>query len=177
MERTRGNVWGEANPARRRRPPQPASGGRAGAGDRAAREDHPLLPPRRGVRHDRAGGTQHGRQRWRYDARGRARAGARGRAPAPRLLDRSGRRVQGAVRGGLLRRGPEAPVALPPNQVRVRADRARAAVRALTDIPPRGGCPWSASTWGGPTSCPSTGWPERSTTSRISPTSTAAPST
>ena len=48
---------------------------------------------------------------------------------------------RGTVRGGLLRRGPEAALSLPPDQVRGRADRARAAVRAVARVPPgdRGG--------------------------------------
>ena len=47
-----------------------------------------LLPPRRRLRHDRAGRAQHGGQRRRHHARGRTGARARRQAPAPRLLDR-----------------------------------------------------------------------------------------
>ena len=102
------------------------------------RQDRALLPPRGDLRHDRAGRAEHGDERRRHDARGRAGAGAGGQAPAPRLLDRGRRRVQGPLRGGDVRRGPEAALALPPDEVRVRADRARAAVCALARVPPGG---------------------------------------
>ena len=42
---------------------------------------------------------------------------------------------KGAVRRGHVRRGPEAALAVPPHQVRVRADRARAALRAVARVP------------------------------------------
>ena len=121
--------------ARDRRPAPAAAGRREGAGRRAARQDRALLPPRRRLRHDRAGRAQHGGQRRRHDPRGRTRARGRRQAPAPRLLDRRRRHLQGRVRRGHVRRGPAAALALSPHQVRVRADRARAAVRALARVP------------------------------------------
>ena len=87
-----GAVGGRAHRARHRRPAPAAAGRREGAGDRAARQDHPLLPPRRRLRHDRAGRAQHGGQRRRHHPRGRTGARAGRQAPAPRLLDR-GRRA------------------------------------------------------------------------------------
>ncbi len=102
------------------------------------RQDRALLPPRGDLRHDRAGRAEHGDERGRHDTRGRAGAGAGGQAPAPRLLDRGRGGVQGTVRRGDVRRGTEAALALPPHEVRVRADRARAAVRALARVPPGG---------------------------------------
>ena len=44
--------------------------------------------------------------------------------------------LQGPVPRGHVRRGPEAPVALPPHEVRVRADRARASAGAVARLPP-----------------------------------------
>ncbi len=118
------------------RGPAPAAAGRReGTGGGAARQDRALLPSRGRVRHDRARRAQHGGQRRRHHARGRTRARARRRAPAPRLLDRGGRHLQGRVRRGHVRRGPAAAIAVSPHEVRGRADRARAAVRGLAGVP------------------------------------------
>ncbi len=54
---------------------------------------------------------------------------------APRLLDRRRGRLPGHVHRGDVRRGPEAALAVPPHEVRGRADRARAAVRAVAGVP------------------------------------------
>ena len=52
---------------------------------------------------------------------------ARGRDLPPRLLGRRGRRLQGPLPRGHVRRGPGAALGLPPHEVRVREDRARGA--------------------------------------------------
>ena len=80
--------------------------------------------------------AQHGGQRRRHDARGRTRPRGRRQAPAPRLLDRRRGRLPGRLRRGDVRRGPAPALALPPHEVRVRADRARAALRAVARVPP-----------------------------------------
>ena len=100
-------------------------------------EDRPLLPPRRDLRHDRGRRRQRGAQRRRHQARGRARQRAGGRLPPPHLLGRGRRTAQGPLPRGHVRRGPEAPVRLPPHEVRVREDRARAGEGALARLPPR----------------------------------------
>ena len=69
-------------------------------------------------------------QRRRHRARRRRSSTRSSRAPAPRLVDRRRRRPQGPLPRGHVRRGPEAALRLPPHEVRVRADRARAARRS-----------------------------------------------
>ena len=74
------------------------------------------------------GGTTHAVELARADGR---------QASAPRLLDRRRRHLQGRLHRGDVRRGPAAALALPPHQVRVRADRPRPALHALARVPAR----------------------------------------
>ena len=92
---------------------------------KALRRRRALLPPRGDLRHDRRRGAQPPAQRQRHAERRRPRQRARRRPLPPRLLDRGRGRVRGPLHRGLLRRGPEAPAPVPPDQVRGREARAR----------------------------------------------------
>ena len=92
--------------------------------------DRPLLPPRRDLRHDRRRRAQRGAQRRRHAQRRRARQRARGRASSttsPRSPPPA--RYKGLFREDMFDEGQKLPVALPPHEVRVRADRPRARPR------------------------------------------------
>ena len=100
--------------------------------------DRALLPPRRDLRHDRAPTSQRARstsaaRATRSSSRTRSRPGT---CTTSRRSPSTGE-YQGPVPRGHVRRGPEAAVGLPPHEVRVRADRARAGDRAVARLPAR----------------------------------------
>ena len=119
------------------RRPRRAAAGDLRRGRRApARRRRALLPPGGDLRHDRRRRAQRAAQRRRHAPRGAAGQRAGGRPSAPRLLDRRRRPLQGALPRGLLRRGPAARAPLPPDEVRVREDRAHRVRGPLARLPP-----------------------------------------
>ena len=137
-------LGGEAGAARRqradprghRRPGRAVPRPRRGAARRAARERRPLLPPRRDLRHDRGRDRERAAQRRRDAARDRPRQRPRGGDLPPRLVDRRGRQLRGPLHRGHVRRGPEAALAVPPDEVRVGEARPRPRERGLARVPP-----------------------------------------
>ena len=101
-------------------------------GGRARREDRPLLPPRRDLRHDRRRRHQRAAERRRHPPRPPAGRAAEGRLLPPGLVGRGRGRVPRPLRRDDVRRGPAPALAVPPHEVRVGEDRAR----------PRRPCPW-----------------------------------
>ena len=69
-------------------------------------------------------------------ARDRPRQRPRGGDLPPRLLDRRGRQLRGPLHRGHVRRGPEAALAVPPDEVRVREARPHPRGRGLARVPP-----------------------------------------
>ena len=96
-----------------------------------------LLPPRRRLRHDRAAPSATRRS---TSAAPRTRSNSRARSTPSTCTTSPRSRSPASTRACSseddVRRGPEAALALPPHEVRVRADRARAALRAVARLPP-----------------------------------------
>ena len=121
---------GQGRPRRRRARRRP------GVGRGAPRVDRPLRAPGRDLRHDRLRRAERDPQRRRHAQRHRARRRpGRGLLP-PGVLDRRLRRLPGFLGRDDVRRRPAAAVAVPPDEVRVRADRARGVVGAVAGLPP-----------------------------------------
>ena len=128
LARARRGRGRQAHPPGDRRPAQAAAGRRAASSSSELRGQiehffhlaaiYDMTAPAERNTRVNVGGTT---------PRGRAGARAGGRAPTPRLLDRRRRQLPRRLSGGYLRRGPAAALPLSPHQVRVRADRARAA--------------------------------------------------
>ncbi len=135
---------GEAGAARRarahprglRRPRRAAARRRRRHPRRPARQGRPLLPCRRALRHDRGRDAERAAQHQRHRACDRARQRPRGRHLPARLLDRGRRHLRGPFHRGHVRRGPAAPVAVSPHEVRVREARAHAREGRLARVPP-----------------------------------------
>ena len=99
--------------------------------------DRALLPRRGALRHDRLRRAQRAAQR-RWHARGpRPGRRARHRHVPPGLVDRGVRRLPRHVRRDDVRRGPGPALGVPPDEVRVRADRARGVDGAVAGLPSR----------------------------------------
>ena len=131
-----GRARGPHRPRHRR--PLPGAARRERRGRRPpARRRRPLLPSRRGLRHDRRRREPEGREHRGHPPRDRARRGGQRRLLSRRQLDRRRRPLQGHLARGHVRggRGPRHPPLLP-HQARVREGRAGGVRRPLARLPP-----------------------------------------